>query len=223
MNIKIYKRTKAPKYSKHQSERTQKACGQLYQKISNRCFVIIDDEKYFSLSNSNMPGNVYYYTSDKSAAPSDIKYKKRSKYEPKIMIWLVVSSKDVCEPYIHRSNGFINANVYLNQCVKSKLILFIKKHHANDDFIFWPDLARAHYSKEVLTYVDEASVPIIPKTINPLNIAQGRPIEDFWGVLVQLIYEHNWEAKTTKQLEHRIRKILKKNQHYTFTEHDGEC
>ena len=72
-NIKIYKRTKAPKYSKDQSERTQKTCGQLYRKISNRCFVIIDNEKYFSLSNSNIPGNVYYYTSDKSAAPSDIK------------------------------------------------------------------------------------------------------------------------------------------------------
>ena len=85
--------------------------------------------------------------------------------------------------------------------------------------VFWPDLARAHYSKEVLTYFDDAS---LPKTINPPNIAQGRPIEDFWCILVQLIYEHNWEAKTTKQLERRIRKILKKNRHYTFTEHDGE-
>ena len=76
--------------------------------------------------------------------------------------------------------------------------------------IFWPDLAHAHYSKEVLTYFDEASVPVVPKTINPPNIAQGRPIEDFWGVLVPVIYEHNWEAKKTKQLERRIRKILKK-------------
>ena len=68
--------------------------------------------------------------------------------------------------------------------------------------MFWPHLARAYYSKEVLTYFDEAS---LPKTINPSNIAQGRPIEDIWGVLVQLIYEHIWEAKTTKQLERRIR------------------
>ena len=73
--------------------------------------------------------------------------------------------------------------------------------------IFWPDLARAHYSKEVLTYFDEASRP---KTMNPPNIAQRRPIEDFSGILVQLIYEHNWQAKITKQLQRRIRKILKK-------------
>ena len=73
--------------------------SQLYRNISNRCFVIMDDEKYVSLSNTNLPGNVYYYTSDKSAAASDIKYKKRSKYEPTIMIWLAVSLKGVCEPY----------------------------------------------------------------------------------------------------------------------------
>ena len=135
-NVKIYKCAKASKYSKDQSERTQKTCGQLYRKISNCCFVIIVDEKYFSLSNTNIPSNVYYYTSDKSAVPPDIKYKKRSKYEPKIMIWLIVWSKAVCEPYIHRSNGSINAAAYLNQCVKSKLIPFIKKHYANDDIIF---------------------------------------------------------------------------------------
>ena len=86
--------------------------------------------------------------------------------------------------------------------------------------ILWPDPARAHYSKEVLTYVDEA---FGPKTMNPPNIAQGHPIEDFWNVLVQLVYEHNLEAKTTKQLERRIRIILLKNRHYTFTEYDGEC
>ena len=82
--------------------------------------------------------------------------------------------------------------------------------------IFWPDLARAHHSKEVLTYFNEASVP---KTINPPNIAQGCLVEDFSSVLVQLIYEHNWKAKTTKQLEHRIRKILKKSTLHFY----GEC
>ena len=61
----------------------------------------------------------------------------------------------------------------------------------------------------MLTYLNEASVPLVPITISPTNILQGCPIEDFWGVLVQLIYEHNWEATTTKQLERRIRKTLK--------------
>ena len=50
---------------------------------------------------------------------------------------------------------------------------------------------------------------VVPKAINPPNIPQGRPIEDFWGVLAHLVYEKNWEATTVKQLERRIRKKLK--------------
>ena len=207
--VRIYKRTKAPKYSKSQWERVRKNCGQLYRKISNDYFVIMDDEKYFSLSNVNMPGNAYYYTSDNTTAPPDIKYNKKSKYEPKIMIWLAMSSKGVSEPYIHRSKGAINADTYLNQCIKSKLIPFINKYHPTDDVIFWPDLAQAHYSTEVLVFLEASYVSVVPKAINPPNIPQGRPIEDFWGVLAQLVYEKNWETTTVKQLERRIRKKLK--------------
>ena len=160
--VRIYKRTKAPKYSKSQWERVRKNCGQLYRKISNDYFVIMDDEKYFSLSNVNMPGNAYYYTSDNTTAPPDIKYNKKSKYEPKIMIWLAMSSKGVSEPYIHRSKGAINADTYLNQCIKSKLIPFINKYHPTDDAIFWPGLAQAHYSTEVLAFLEASSVSVVP-------------------------------------------------------------
>ncbi|CAF3572187.1 unnamed protein product [Rotaria sp. Silwood1] len=131
----------------------------------------MDDEKYFSLSNVDISGNVYYYTSDKSIAPPDIKYKKKMKYEPKIMVWLAISSKGISEPYVHRSKNVIDGDIYLNQCVKSKLIPFIEKHHSNDEILFWPDLAKAHYSKEVLDYLESVSVPIIPKINNPPNIS----------------------------------------------------
>lgn len=94
----------------------------------------------------------------------------------------------------------------MNQCVKSRLIPFIEKHHANDEILFWPDLARAHYSKEVLDYLETLSVPIVQEANNPPNVPQGRPIEDFWGALAQLVYEQNWDAKTLKQLERRIKK-----------------
>ena len=112
LNQKIFRnlkrRTKILKYINLQRRlNTQKInrsehktlSGQLYRKTSNRCFITMDNEKYFSLSHTKIPDHVYYYTSDKSAAPPDIKYKKKSKYEPKIMIRFTVSSKDVCEPY----------------------------------------------------------------------------------------------------------------------------
>ncbi|CAF3461979.1 unnamed protein product [Rotaria sp. Silwood1] len=131
------------------------------------------------------------------------------KYEPKIMVWLAISPKRSSEPYVHQSKNVIGGDIYLNQCVKSKSIPFIEKHHSNDEILFWPDIAKAHYSKEVLDYLESVSVPIIPKINNPPNIPQGRPIEDFWSVLAQLVYEKNWEAHTVKQLERRIKKKLK--------------
>jgi hypothetical protein len=63
--------------------------------------------------------------------------------------------------------------------------------------LFWPDLAKAHDSNDVLKFLASKSVPIVP---------QGRPIEDFWGVLAELVYEKDWEAKDVKQLERRIKK-----------------
>ncbi len=172
-----------------------KKTGQLYRRISSNCFIIMDDEKYFSLSNVDIPGNSYYYSSDKSTTPPSVKYKNKVKYEPKILVCLAISSKGISEPYIHRSKNAIDGEVYLNQCIKSKLIPFIDKHHSNDEILFWPDLAKAHYSKDVLNFLASEFIPIVPKDSNPPNVPQGRPIEDFWGVLAELVYEENWEAK----------------------------
>ena len=102
------------------------------------------------------------------------------------------------------------------------MIPFINKYHLTDDVIFWPDLAQAHYSTEVLAFLEASSVPVVPKAINPPNIPQGHPIEDFWGALAQLVYEKNWEATTIKQLERRIRKKIKRNRYHTFTKHYGK-
>ena len=40
----------------------------------------------------------------------------------------------------------------------------------------------------------------VPKDINPPNVPQARPIENFWGCLAQKVYEGGWEAKTEQQL-----------------------
>jgi hypothetical protein len=58
----------------------------------------MDDEKYFSLSNVNIPGNSYYYSSNKSTTPPSVKYKNKMKYEHKILAWLAISSKGISEP-----------------------------------------------------------------------------------------------------------------------------
>ena len=47
------------------------------------------------------------------------------------------------------------------------------------------------------------------KDINPPNVPQARPIENFWGCLVQKVYEGGWEAKTEQQLIRRIKSKMK--------------
>jgi hypothetical protein len=48
--------------------------------IRYRAIQFIDDEKYFSLSGHDIPGNLLYYTSNHSTTPSNGKYKQYQKF-----------------------------------------------------------------------------------------------------------------------------------------------
>ena len=54
--------------------------------------------------------------------------------------------------------------------------------------MFWPDLATAHYARATATSLTEAEVPTVTREMNPPNVPQLRPIEDFWGFLKQEVY-----------------------------------
>jgi hypothetical protein len=55
----------------------------------------------------------------------------------------------------------------------------------------------------------EKNINYVAKKINPPNVPQARPIENFWSDLCQKVYEDNWAAKTEKQLIRRISNKLK--------------
>jgi hypothetical protein len=44
----------------------------------------MDDEKYFTLSNSEMKGNDGFYTDDYQNVPDDVRFKSKKKFEDKI-------------------------------------------------------------------------------------------------------------------------------------------
>ena len=77
-----------------------------------------------------------------------------------------------------------------------------------NDYIFWPDLASAHYSKAVLEWCNTENVAILEKERNPPNCPKQRSIEDFWAYLKRMVYDHNWKAKDLKQLHARIKRCL---------------
>ena len=68
-------------------------------------------------------------------------------------------------------------------------------------FLAWVD---CNHSKQTITWMDE-NFKFVPKRLNPPNVSQARPIENFWVCLLQKVYEGDWEAKTEQQLNRRIK------------------
>ncbi len=46
--------------------------------------------------------------------------------------------------------------------------------------------------------------------MNPANVPEARPIEDYWAILKREVYMDGWTANNVDKLESRIRHCLKK-------------
>ncbi len=62
---------------------------------------------------------------------------------------------------------------------KTKLKTFIDNNHSDGQYIFWPDLASAHYARNTNAY-ESLNIKVLPKECNPPNVPQIRPIESLW-------------------------------------------
>ena len=57
--------------------------------------------------------------------------------------------------------------------------------------------------------MDGQKCQICRKSMNPQNVPQARPIENFWGCLTQKAYENGWSSNSEAQLIRRIELKLK--------------
>jgi hypothetical protein len=194
--IRQYKKKKSPLYTETQKEMVRRQCAWLYRNCRQNDFVI-DDEKYFTLSHST--NDRYFSSPTKSKTLEEVSHKYKMKFEPKIMFWIV-----------RKSGLAVNQNVYLEECIKKRLIPFINTYHSDNNYQFWSDKASAHYGSKVLGYLNEKNIKFVPKFRNPTNVPQCRPIEDFFGYLCGLVYEKGWRAQNIRQLKDRIKYCLKK-------------
>ena len=210
MGISYRKREKTPKYSAVQLEKSK----QLSAKLSNMlyrspCSLILDDEKYFTFAGDNMPGNAGYYTNDKSTCPDSVRFAGKEKFPKKVLVWIAISDRGMSKPLFRPSKSVaINSSIYIDECLNKRLLPFIHEYHKDLDYVFWPDLASAHYSMESTTWMNE-NVNYVTKDINPPNVPQARPIENFWGCLSEKVYEGGWQASSEQQLINRIKLKLK--------------
>lgn len=205
MSIRCRKREKTPKYDEKQQQKSQELSRRLYTQLRDaNCDVIIDDEKYFTFSGHHMPANARYYSDDVKTCPESVRFAGYAKYPDKVMVWIAISERGISQPTFRRQKSeAVTAAIYIRECLNKRLLPFIHKYHPDANYIFWPDLASAHYAKDTVEWMN-ANIKFVPKNINPPNVPQARPIENFWGCLAQKVYEGGWEATTEEQLIRRI-------------------
>ncbi len=124
----------------------------------------------------------------------EIKHRLEAKFESKVLVWIAISSMGVSKPFFAPSKQAINQEIYLMECIKRRLIPFVKKH---TNFTFGQILLH-------LTMHIASLTTFVEKLDNPANVSEARPIEDFWGDLKREVYKGNWSATTIPQLKRRI-------------------
>lgn len=207
--IRKRKKIKIPKRSEQQQALAQTKCSRIYQKLKNR-LCIMDDESYFTLAHTSINGNDNFYTSDVNKTPAIVKFQPTEKFQKKLLVWIAFSAKGISQPFFLPSGLAINQQIYLNECIKKRLMPFIEKHHLDGQYLFWPDLASSHYAKTVIAYFDEKKVEYVGRADNPANLPECRPIENFWSILKGLVYRNNWQAENLDKLRDRIKYCLTK-------------
>ena len=206
-DVRYYEKTTVPHRTPIQVANAKTRCRWIYDNYRNFDFVI-DDESYFTLSHSTLAGNTGFYSSDKKSTPRTAATKTKQKYENKLLVWIAISPKGMTHARISPSGQAIKGPTYLNKCLKRHLLPFIREMYPDNNYIFWPDLASAHYSKIVLAWCKTENIPIVPRGNNPANCPEQRAIEDFWAYLKRLVYDNNWVAKDLNQLRTRIKRCL---------------
>jgi hypothetical protein len=211
--LKSYKKKKAPSVTDKQRQVQKIRLDRLYRQIlSKNCdpMFIMDDEAYFTFSGSNMPQNDHYYSTACGLAENAVKFRQQAKFEDKLMCWIAVSPRGIAKPYFCPSREAVNAQIYQTKCIQQRLIPFINLNHQDGNYIFWPDLASCHYARSTLNLLQHHNICVVPKEMNPPNCPQLRPIEDFWGMLKQVVYAKGWRAENHEQLKRRIKYSLGK-------------
>ena len=113
------------------------------------------------------------------------------------------------QPYIVPSGQAVNEDVYIDKCIRARLIPFIEENHKNDEIVFWPDLASSHYSNKVQAYLKAKNIDFVPKSRNIAGVPELWPIEDFWAYIKRQVYKNNWAAENLDQLRRRIEYVFK--------------
>ena len=130
------------------------------------------------------------------------------KFTSKVTVWVAFSEHAISQPFFLQ-RGAMDAGTYRTKC-PPKLQEFVQDNYRGQKVIFWPDLAPAHYQKDVLKTLADMKIPVVSKADNRRATSQIRPIERLWALLKALVHARGFEAQTKDQLIAGIRRELTK-------------
>ena len=104
--------------------------------------VVMDDETYVKADFKQLPGQEFYTASGKEKVSEIFKTIKLLKFPKKVPVWQAICTCGL-KSGILISTGTINQEIYVQKCLKKRLLSFLKKH--NRPVLFWPDLACCRY------------------------------------------------------------------------------
>ena len=210
--VKYRKRQKGPNPSESQQKTQKTRLRKLTRdvlKAQTTPDIVMDDESYFTFSGSEMPANRGFYAGAGDAVPDAVRIAPQGKFPRKLLVWIAISPRGVTTPVICPSRGNIDGDFYREKCLKQVLLPFLASRYPTGGYIFWPDLATAHYARATVDMLAEAEVPVVARDMNPPNAPQLRPIEDFWGMLKQEVYSGDWTASSDRMLRARIKSCVR--------------
>ena len=138
----------------------------------------------------------------------EVRLRPKSKYPEKLLVWMAISERGFSKPFFLKKKASLTGQIYRDQCIRQYLVPYLDQYHEDGDFYFWPDLASAHYAHETTDLLKSLNTPFVPKSSNPPNSPQIRPIEQFWAILKERVYQGGWEASSFRMLKQRINRTL---------------
>lgn len=211
--ITCKKRRKAPLYKQGQEAVVTTTLGTLYREhlLSNNRnppFIIMDDETYITANDSSKFANSKYYSKDDQTTPASVKCVGVEKFPLKLGLWYAVSDCGISEWFIWRQGLAINAQIYKSQCLQRRLIPFIENNGVKGCSVFWPDKASAHYATTVLHYLNYKQVRCVPKSANPTNVPQCRPIEKMHAEIKRRVFLNQYRPKSADDFQARLEQVM---------------
>jgi hypothetical protein len=214
--IKYYKKQSVPAYAKGQEITVQRTADRLYRSHMagdhTLAIIVQDDEFYIDENGASGRMDSGYYAESHRGAPVEVWTKKVKKFSRKVGVWYAISENGISNHFSWIGGLAINKDIYLEECIEKRLIPFIREYHQNDEVLFWPDKASAHYAKVVIEKLESARIKVVPYSDNPTNLPQARPIEHMHALIKNHIFSGNYKPKNAEDLKSRVDNLFPKLQ-----------